>query len=138
MNNNRIPYVTLTISDDSKYNTESESTDQGEEDDEEKKVENFDGDKTIVESKNINVVLKTDDKDISSNSDQYNDGNVEGLIKKFTLLSNIKNINFGIIEKLHCTQLAKSNLPCTSYIYVTYSSDPSNFTVRVLVFKIKN
>jgi hypothetical protein len=30
MNNNRIPYVTLTISDYSKYNTENESTDQGE------------------------------------------------------------------------------------------------------------
>ena len=122
MNNNRIPYVTLIVNEDSKNNTDYESTDFEEEEEEFKNefnIQQENNDQTITENERV-VEVKIND---------IKKENVEGLFKKLNLLSNIKNLNFGIVEKLQCSAIAKSNLPPTSYVKVTFSSDPSNFTV---------
>ena len=125
INNNRIPYVTIFVNNDSKSNTDCESTEFEDEEPNLKSESNSDSD-TVLEA----TVCETD----NNNNNTFNgedkciekDDHVDGLIKRFSLLS---NINFGIMEKVHCNELAKSNLPPASYVYVTCASDPSSFTV---------
>ncbi len=123
INNNRIPYVTIFVNEDSKSNTDCESTEFEDEEQCQKSDSNTDLDSvldaTVCETDNNN------NNNYKFNGDDKEDS-VDGLIKKFSLLS---NINFGIIEKIHCNELAKSNLPPATYVYVTCASDPSNFTV---------
>ena len=142
INSNRIPYVTLTVNEDSKNTTDFETSDL--EDDESSLnfvdiVVNDSNDKTIVEDLTCKKAFE-DQKTNTYNKDNDGDGdkiiekedNLNGLIKRFSLLT---SINFGVIEKLHCDQLGKANLSPISYVYVTCASDPTNFTVYIFINK---